>query len=83
MGNHMKKVLLLALAALTAHASSFYLTIAGAPGEPDYEPRFNGWVSDFNKSIAGEAGAKVESLVGKDASKANIQAKLASIASKA
>jgi hypothetical protein len=81
MGNHMRKVLLLAAAALSAHATSFYLTIAGAPGEPDYEQRFSGWVSDFNKAISTEAGAKVDSLVGKDATKAAIQAKLASIAS--
>src|SRR6187455_708156 len=81
MGNHMKKVLLLAMAAMAAHATSFYLTLAGAPGEPDYEQRFAGWVSDFNKAVSTEAGAKVDSLVGKDATKAAIQAKLASIAS--
>ena len=77
----MKKVLLLAMAAMAAHATSFYLTLAGAPGEPDYEQRFAGWVSDFNKAVSTEAGAKVDSLVGKDATKAAIQAKLASIAS--
>lgn len=81
MGNHMKKVLLFALAAVAANAGSFYLTIAGAAGEPDYEQRFAGWVSDFNKSASAETGAKVESLVGKEATKGAIQAKLASIAS--
>jgi hypothetical protein len=79
----MKKVLLLAVAALAAHASSFYLTITGAPGEPDYEQRFNGWSSDLSKLISTEAGAKVETLSGKDATRTNIQAKLASIASQA
>lgn len=80
----MKKVLLLATAAaLTANAASFYLTIAGAPGEPDYEQRFNNWTSDFNKAIAAETGAKAETLSGKDATKANILAKLSSIASQA
>ncbi|MEO8096727.1 MAG: C13 family peptidase [Acidobacteriota bacterium] len=79
----MKKLLLLAAVALTANATSFYLTVAGLGGEPDYEQRFTGWASDLNKSLAGEAGAKVDTLSGKDATKANIQAKLAQIASQA
>lgn len=77
----MKKVLLLAAAMLAANADSFYLTITGAPGEPDYEQRFSGWSSDFSKALSTEAGAKVETLSGKEATKANIQAKLSSIAS--
>ncbi|MEP6962747.1 MAG: C13 family peptidase, partial [Acidobacteriota bacterium] len=83
----MKKFLLLAAlatnAALMANATSFYLTVAGLGGEPDYEQRFAGWASDLSKSLAGESGAKVETLTGKDATKANIQAKLAQIAAQA
>lgn len=79
----MKKVLLLAAAALAANAGSFYLTIAGAPGEPDYEKRFSGWSSDVTKALSSDASAKVESLNGKDATKANILAKLSAIASQA
>jgi hypothetical protein len=83
----MKRVLLLAAAAMvataTAQATSFYLTVAGAGGEAEYEQRFAGWASDVTKSLAGEAGAKVEMLSGKDATKANIQAKLAAIAAQA
>jgi len=80
----MKKfLLLLATAAVSAQATSFYLTVAGLGGEPEYEQRFTGWASDITKALAGEAGAKVETLTGKDATKANIQAKLAAIAGQA
>jgi hypothetical protein len=68
---------------MTASATSFYLTVAGLGGEPEYEQRFTGWASDLNKALAGEAGAKVETLSGKDATKANIQAKLSAIAAQA
>ncbi len=80
----MRKLLLLAaVAAISAQATSFYLTVAGLGGEPEYDQRFTGWASDLNKALAGEAGAKVELLSGKDATKANIQAKLSAIAAQA
>ncbi len=79
----MRTLLLLAAAAISAQATSFYLTVAGLGGEPEYEQRFAGWASDFNKAVAGEAGAKVETLTGKEATKANIQAKLSAIAGQA
>jgi hypothetical protein len=83
-GHDMKKfLLLLATAAVSAQATSFYLNVAGLGGEPEYEQRFTGWASDITKALAGEAGAKVETLTGKDATKANIQAKLAAIAGQA
>lgn len=79
----MKTCLLLVLAGLSAQAASFYLTVAGLGGEPDYEQRFTAWANDKGKLLAGEAGAKVETLTGKDATKANILARLNSIASQA
>jgi hypothetical protein len=83
-GHDMTKFLLtLAVAAVSSQATSFYLTVAGAGGEPEYEQRFTGWASDITKSLAGEASAKVETLSGKDATKANIQAKLSAIAAQA
>jgi hypothetical protein len=82
----MKKILLsatLAAAFLSggAQAASFYLTIAGIGGEPDYETRFGTWTSDAAKALATEQGAKVETLTGASSTKENIKAKLASIAS--
>jgi len=79
----MKILLLLTAAALCASANSFYLTIAGLGDEPDYEQRFTGWASDMTKLLANEPNAKIETLTGKDATKANIEAKLAAIASAA
>lgn len=78
-----KLLLLLAAAGISAQATSFYLTVAGLGGEPEYEQRFAGWASDLNKALTGEAGAKVDTLSGKDATKANIQAKLSAIATQA
>lgn len=74
---------LLLVAALNASATNFYLTIAGLGDEPDYEQRFAGWASDMTKLLANEPNSTVESLSGKDATKANIQAKLAAIATAA
>ncbi len=84
MSRDLRKLLILTAAAgMTAQATSFYLTVAGLGGEQEYDQRFTGWASDITKALSGEAGAKVETLTGKDATKANIQAKLASIASQA
>ena len=79
----MRTLILLAAAALSAQATSFYLTVAGLGGEPDYEQRFTTWASDFKKAVSSEAGAKVEVLTGKDATKANILSKLSSFAGQA
>jgi hypothetical protein len=79
----MKILVLLTAAALTASATGFYFTVAGLGDEPDYEQRFAGWAADITKLLANEPNAKVETLSGKDATKPNIQAKLASIAAAA
>ena len=78
-----KLLLLMAVAAMSSQATSFYLTVAGLGGEPEYDQRFTGWASDITKALNGEAGAKGETLSGKDATKANIQAKLSAIAAQA
>ena len=72
----MRTLILLAGAALTLHADSYFLTVAGLGGEAQYEQRFTGWASDLNKLLKAEPGAKVDTLSGKDATKANIEAKL-------
>ena len=74
---------LLAATSVSVQATSFYLTVAGLGGEAEYEQRFTGWASDAAKLVANEPNAKIETLSGKDATKANIQAKLAAIASAA
>lgn len=62
-----------------AIASTFYVTVAGLGGEPDYEARFQQQALEVQK-LAG-AGAQVETLTGPKATKAGLQAALAKVAS--
>jgi hypothetical protein len=82
-GDDMRPLYLAGLAAafaLTAQATSFYLTISGAPGEPEYETRFNSWTNDITKAVSADPTAKSVTLSGKDATKPNILAKLNDVA---
>ena len=66
------------------HANTFYLTIAGLGGEPEYEQRFTGWAKDVDKLLkAAEPNAKVETLAGTSATKTLIQQKLGEFAQQA
>lgn len=76
----MKIWLLLAVAAVSVRADSYFLVVAGLGGEDQYDQRFTGWVSDLTKLLKAEPGAKVDTLSGKDATKANIEAKLRALA---
>jgi Peptidase C13 family len=74
-------LLIALLAAPALHASTFYLTVAGLGGEAEYEQRFSGWAKDVDKLLkAAEPNAKVETLYGPEATKANVEAKLRGIA---
>jgi hypothetical protein len=50
-----KAGLLLSLA-LSAHAATFYVTIAGLGGEPDYDQRFKMWAEDIDSSLKKAGG---------------------------
>jgi hypothetical protein len=89
-GRHLKlkplkislSILLLASAGL--RAETFYLTVAGLGGEAEYEQRFSGWAKDLDKLLhTAEPNAKIETLFGADATKANIEARLRDIAKQA
>jgi hypothetical protein len=67
--------------ALTLQAESYYLAISGLGGEQEYDQRFSGWSTDLTKLLQNEPNAKVDSLVGKDATKPNIESKLKAISS--
>ena len=43
-------------AALSAHASTYYLTITGLGGEPDYTQRFKMWAEDIDTSLKRAGG---------------------------
>src|SRR6185436_12014758 len=46
----------LLLAALSAHATNFYVTISGLGGEPDYDQRFKMWATDIDGSLKKAGG---------------------------
>jgi hypothetical protein len=76
----MRLALLLCMAVFALRAETYYVTIAGLGGEQEYEQRFAGWATDLAKLLQNEPNAKLETLSGKDATKANIEAKLKAIA---
>jgi hypothetical protein len=60
----------------TLRAETYYLTIAGLGGEPEYEQRFTGWASDLDKIFKSEPASQVTTLSGTQATRANIQTRL-------
>ena len=44
------------LTALSAPAATFYVTISGLGGEPDYDQRFKGWATDIDSSLKKAGG---------------------------
>jgi len=54
---------LMLLITACAHATTFYVTISGLGGEPDYEQRFKMWAEDIDSSLKKAGGdAKVATL---------------------
>jgi len=51
-----KALVLLLLSALSASATTFYLTISGLGGEPDYAQRFKMWAEDIDSSLKHAGG---------------------------
>jgi hypothetical protein len=61
------------LSALPARAASYYVTVAGLGGEPDYEQRFTALANDLDKLLkASSDDAHVYTLTGGDATKAHL-----------
>jgi len=48
--------------ALSAHAATYYVTISGLGGEPDYDQRFKMWAQDIDSSIK-KAGGNAITLI--------------------
>ncbi len=58
------RLTVLLMLALSAHATTYYLTISGMGGEPDYDQRFKMWADDIDSSLKKAGGdAKVVTLV--------------------
>ncbi len=71
------KAALLLLAAVPLHATTFYLTVAGLGGEPDYEQRFHMLADETDKLLkSGGPDRTVVTLEGAAATKAAVQGAL-------
>ncbi|MBI4909446.1 MAG: caspase family protein [Acidobacteria bacterium] len=69
----MRLLALLLLLTAPARSASYYLTIAGLGGEPEYEQRFTSLAQEIDKLLkASSGGARVETLHGPAATKAKI-----------
>ncbi len=76
--------LLATLAFATAlNATTFYVTVAGLGGEPDYEQRFASLAQETDKLLHSSPDAKITTLSGPQATKAQIQAALSQVAREA
>jgi len=71
------------LAAASARAATFYVTVAGLGGEPDYEQRFTANANDLDKIFKAAAGAHVWTLTGPKTTKAQLQQVMAEVAREA
>lgn len=80
----MKAAVLLLLGPLSLAASTYYVTVAGLGGEADYEQRFAAWAKSADGIIrSSKVDARVETLSGPSATRANLQAVLTRIAGQA
>jgi hypothetical protein len=74
----------LSICACAAHAATYYLTVAGLGGEPDYEQRFGMWAGEIEGVLKGSGGdAKIETLKGASATRAQVRSALENIAHEA
>jgi hypothetical protein len=84
MGSGVKRLLVLGMiAAATLNATTFYVTVAGLGGEPEYEQRFSGWAKDIDKALKAAPDSKVETLFGEAATRAAIRGALDKISREA
>ena len=84
LGCHLKRVLLLMAGCACLHAETFYFTVAGLGGEPEYDARFSGWAKDLDKLLHQvEPRAKIKTLYGADDTRANVEAYLHDLAKEA
>jgi hypothetical protein len=72
------------LLCLPARAATYFVTVAGLGGEPDYEQRFTGLAKDLDRIAKGSGSdAHVFTLMGADATQAHLTAVLGEVASQA
>jgi hypothetical protein len=74
-------LLTLLLTAASLPATTYYLTVTGLGGEPDYEQHFAMWAKDIEKALKPTPDSKVETLV--NATREQVRAALDRIAKQA
>ena len=80
----MKRIsVFLLMGAAALQASTYYVTIGGLGGEPEYDQRFSGWAKDIDKALKSAPDAKVETLYGPAATRDAIRAVFTRIAKEA
>ena len=67
----------------SARAATFYVTVAGLGGEPDYEQRFTANAMDLDKIFRAAPNAHVVTLTGKQSTRAKLSEALADVAHQA
>ena len=66
-----------------AERATYYVTVAGLGGEPEYEQRFSGWAKDIEKALKSAPDSHAETLYGEAATRAAIRAAFDRIAKQA
>ena len=75
---------LLLLSTLPVRGATYYLTVAGLGGEPEYEQQFTALAKDVDKALrTAGVDAHVETLFGKEATRQRLTEKFAAISSQA
>jgi hypothetical protein len=72
-------VLLITVSA--AFPATWYVTVSGLGGEPDYEQRFKAWAMEIDKSLRAAPEARVETLVA--GTRENLRARFTAVAKEA
>jgi len=70
----MRYLLTWLLSTTALHATTYYVTVSGLGGEPDYEQRFEMWAKDLEAAVAKSPDTKVETL--KSGTKAQLRSVL-------
>ncbi len=78
----MKWISMLLLLANASFGASWYVTISGLGGDPEYEVRFAGWATDLDKSLRNIPDAQVTTYIGKTATKETLRKAFAEFAIK-
>jgi hypothetical protein len=80
----MRVFLTLMLSGALAHGATFFVTVAGLGGEPEYEQRFSSEAQEIDKLLrAGNPDAKIQTLYGAQATKAQVISALSAVAKEA